>query len=173
MQGLTSAQGGIQVAGLVAITKEEDRIWCMILMGVRDNHTNLQETQRWRPGTSVASGSPRVQNLPSMAKKLPFFGQFGAQDVLCSLSKALCTQSMGSMTFVWAQNTTKSALKSTLFAYFFKFHPLVMCLTAMVSLGALLVINNDEGDCLQPIFTQSTPINALLTPPVCTAHVLG
>ena len=38
-------------------------------MGVRDNHTKYEpETQRWRPGTGVASGGPPFQNLQFRAK---------------------------------------------------------------------------------------------------------
>ena len=43
-------------------------------MGLRDNHTNYElETQRWRPGTGVASAGPPFQNLQSRAKISPFF----------------------------------------------------------------------------------------------------
>ena len=45
------------------------KFWCMIPMGVRDNHTKFeQETQRWRPGTAVASGGPQFQKLQFRAK---------------------------------------------------------------------------------------------------------
>ena len=38
-------------------------------MGVRDNHTKYEpETQRWRPGTGVASAGPPFQNLQFGAK---------------------------------------------------------------------------------------------------------
>ena len=38
-------------------------------MGVRDNHTKYeQETQRWQPGTGVASTGPPFQNLQFRAK---------------------------------------------------------------------------------------------------------
>ena len=38
-------------------------------MGVRDDHTKYEpETQRWRPGTGVASAGPPFQNLQFRAK---------------------------------------------------------------------------------------------------------
>ena len=44
-------------------------------MGVRDNHTKYeQETQRWWPGTGVASAGPPFQNLqfrPKISLFLP------------------------------------------------------------------------------------------------------
>ena len=43
-------------------------------MGVRDNHTKYEpETQRWRPGTNVASGGPRFQKLQFRAKYSHFW----------------------------------------------------------------------------------------------------
>ena len=45
-------------------------------MGVRDNHTKFEpETQRWRPGTGVASGGPQFQKLQFRAKNSHFYGQ--------------------------------------------------------------------------------------------------
>ena len=45
-------------------------------MGVRDNHTKYEpETQRWRPGTGVASGGPQFQKLQFRAKNSHFLGQ--------------------------------------------------------------------------------------------------
>ena len=56
--------------------------WWMIPMGVKYNHTKFgQETQWWQPGTGVASGKPRFQNLSKIARKMPFFGRFGCYDV--------------------------------------------------------------------------------------------
>ena len=46
-----------------------------------------------------------------------------------------CARLAGSMTFFWAQNTAKSALRSTLFAHFFKMHLLVPCLIGMDYIG--------------------------------------
>ena len=38
-------------------------------MGVRDNHTKYEpETQRWRPGTGVASAGPPFENVQFRAK---------------------------------------------------------------------------------------------------------
>ena len=48
-------------------------------MGVRDNHTKYEpETQRWRPGTGVASGGPQFQKLQFRAKN----SLFGAKTAL-------------------------------------------------------------------------------------------
>ena len=50
------------------------KFWWMIPMGVRDNHTKYEpETQRWQPGTGVASGGPRVQKLQFRAKNSHFW----------------------------------------------------------------------------------------------------
>ena len=56
------------------------RIWlkfrCMIPMGVKYNHTKYeQETQRWRPGTVVASGGPQFQKLQFRAKNSHFWAK--------------------------------------------------------------------------------------------------
>ena len=52
-------------------------------MGVRDNHTKFeQETQRWRPGTSVAGGGPRFQKLQFRAKNSHFWGSMVGSDRL-------------------------------------------------------------------------------------------
>ena len=52
------------------------KFWWMIPMGVRDNHTKYeQETQRWRPGTVVASGGRGFQKLQFRAKNSHFLGQ--------------------------------------------------------------------------------------------------
>ena len=53
----------------VVVLQIRVKFWWMIPMGVRDNHTKFEpETQRWRPGTAVASGGPRFQNLQFRAK---------------------------------------------------------------------------------------------------------
>ena len=45
------------------------KFWWMLPMGVRDNHTKYEpKTQRWRPGTGVASAGPPFQNLQFRAK---------------------------------------------------------------------------------------------------------
>ena len=49
------------------------KLWCMIRMIVKYNHTKYeQETQRWRPGTGVASAGPPFQKLQFRAKISPF-----------------------------------------------------------------------------------------------------
>ena len=103
-------------------------------MGVKYNHKKFeQETQRWRPGTGFASGGPRFQNLSKMAKKDFFWhlrvairslerGIGRENDIhmmnnhLWSLPSRFYTQVVRPTTFLWVQNTAKSALKSTLFA---------------------------------------------------------
>ena len=50
------------------------KFWWMLPMGVRDNHTKYEpETQRWRPGTSIASARPPFQNQQFRAKISLFF----------------------------------------------------------------------------------------------------
>ena len=45
------------------------KFWWMLPVRVRDNHTKYElETQRWRPGTGVASAGPPLQNLQFRAK---------------------------------------------------------------------------------------------------------
>ena len=52
------------------------KFWWMIPMGVRDNHTKYEpETQRWRPGTVVASGGPQFQKLQFRAKNSHFWAK--------------------------------------------------------------------------------------------------
>ena len=52
------------------------KFWWMIPMGVRDNPTKYEpETQRWRPGTAVASGGPRFQKLQFRAKNSHFWAK--------------------------------------------------------------------------------------------------
>ena len=48
----------------VVVLHIQVKLWSMMPMGVKYNHTKVeQETQRWRPGTAVASGGPRFQKL--------------------------------------------------------------------------------------------------------------
>ena len=50
----------------VVVLRIRLKIWWMILMGVRDNHTRYEpETQRWRPRMVVASGRPRFRKMQS------------------------------------------------------------------------------------------------------------
>ena len=51
----------------VVVLRIRPKFWWMLPMGVRDNHTK-QETQRWRPGTGVASARPPFRNLQFRAK---------------------------------------------------------------------------------------------------------
>ena len=57
----------------VVVLRIPVKFWWMMPMGVRDNHTKYElETQRWRPGTAVASGGPRFQKLQFRAKNSHF-----------------------------------------------------------------------------------------------------
>ena len=53
----------------VVVLRIWPKFWWLVPMDVRDNHTKYeQETQRWRPGTGVASAGPPFQNLQFRAK---------------------------------------------------------------------------------------------------------
>ena len=53
----------------VVVLRIRPQFWWMLPMGVRDNHTKYEhETQRWRPGTALASAGPPFQNLQFRAK---------------------------------------------------------------------------------------------------------
>ena len=51
------------------------KIWRMIPMGVKYNHTKFeQEPQPWWRRTGIASGGPRFQSLSDIATKCPSLG---------------------------------------------------------------------------------------------------
>ena len=53
----------------VVVLRIRPKFWWMLPMGVRDNHTKYEpKTQRWQPGTGVASAGPPFQNLQFRAK---------------------------------------------------------------------------------------------------------
>ena len=53
----------------IVVLRIRPKFWWMQPMGVRDNHTKYEpKTQRWRPGTGVASAGPLFQNLQFRAK---------------------------------------------------------------------------------------------------------
>ena len=53
----------------MVVLRIRPKFWWMLPMGVRDNHTMYElGTQRWRPGTGVASAGPPFQNLQFGAK---------------------------------------------------------------------------------------------------------
>ena len=56
----------------VVVLRIQPQFWWMLpmgMMGMRDNHTKYEpKTQRWRAGTSVASGRPPLRNLHFRAK---------------------------------------------------------------------------------------------------------
>ena len=57
----------------VVVLRIRPKLWWMLPMGVRDNHTKYElDTQRWRPGTGVASAGPPFQNPQFRAKTSPF-----------------------------------------------------------------------------------------------------
>ena len=58
------------------------KLWWMIPMGVRDNHTKFeQETQWWQPGTGFASGGPRFQKLQFRAKNSHFWAKTALEPI--------------------------------------------------------------------------------------------
>jgi hypothetical protein len=60
----------------VVVLQIRVKFWWMIPMGVRDHHTKYEpETQRWRPGTGVASAGPPFQNLQFRVKISLIFAQ--------------------------------------------------------------------------------------------------
>ena len=60
----------------VVVVQMRVKIWWMIPMGVKYNHTKVeQETQRWLPGTGFASGGPQFQNLQFRAKNSHFWAK--------------------------------------------------------------------------------------------------
>ena len=60
----------------VVVLRIRPKLWWMIPMGVRDSHTKYEpETQRWRPGTGVASGGPQFQKLQFRAKNSHFWAK--------------------------------------------------------------------------------------------------
>ena len=68
------------------------KFWWMILMGVKYNHTNIeQETQQWRPGTGFASGGPQFQQLQFRAKN----SHFWAKKALNTFKTAKRRETMG------------------------------------------------------------------------------
>ena len=57
----------------VVVNRIRPKLWWMLPMGVRDNHTKYEpETQRWRPGTGVTSAGPPFQN-PQFGAKISLF----------------------------------------------------------------------------------------------------
>ena len=67
------------------------KFWWMIPMGVRDNHTKYEpETQRWRPGTGVASGGPQFQKLQIRAKNSHFWAKTALEPIQNGQTKAKC-----------------------------------------------------------------------------------
>ena len=58
------------------------KFWWMIPMRVKDNHTKFErETQRWGPGTVVASGGPRFQKLQFRAKNSHFWAKTALEPI--------------------------------------------------------------------------------------------
>ena len=66
----------------VVVLRIEMKFWWMIPMGVKYNHTKVeQETQRWRPGTGFASGGPQFQKLQFRAKNSHFWAKKGLEHI--------------------------------------------------------------------------------------------
>ena len=60
----------------VVVLQIQVKFWWMIPMGVKYNHTKLeQETRRWRPGTGFATGRPQFQKLQFRAKNSDFWAK--------------------------------------------------------------------------------------------------
>ena len=60
----------------VVVLQSRFKFWWMIPMGVKYNHTKVErETQRWRPGTGVASRRPQIEKLQFRAKKSHFWAK--------------------------------------------------------------------------------------------------
>ena len=60
----------------VVVLQIRVKLWWMIPMGVKYNHTKFeQETQRWQPGTAFASGGPQFQKLQFRAKNSHFWAK--------------------------------------------------------------------------------------------------
>ena len=60
-------------------------------MGVRDNHTKYEpETQRWWPGTGVASGGPQFQKLLFRAKSSHFWAKTALEPIQNGQTKGKC-----------------------------------------------------------------------------------
>ena len=66
----------------VVVLQIRMKFWWMIPMGVKYNHTKFeQKTQRWRPGTAVASGRPQFQKLQFRAKKSHFWAKTALEPI--------------------------------------------------------------------------------------------
>ena len=75
----------------VVVLRIRLKFWWMIPMGVRDNHTKYEpETQRWRPGTGVASGGPQFQKLQFRAKNSHFWAKTALEHIPNGQTKGKC-----------------------------------------------------------------------------------
>ena len=72
----------------VVVLQFQVKIWWMIPMGVKYNHTKFeQETQRWRPKTGFASGGPQFQKLQFGAKNAHFWAKKALEHILNGQTK--------------------------------------------------------------------------------------
>ena len=72
----------------VVVLRIRLKFWWMIPMGVRDGHTQYEpETERWRPGTGVASGGPQFQKLQFRAKSSHFWAGTALEPIQSSQTK--------------------------------------------------------------------------------------
>ena len=67
------------------------KFWGIIPMGVKYIHTKFEpETQRWRPGTGVASGGPQFQKLQLRAKNSHFWAKTALEPIQNGQTKGKC-----------------------------------------------------------------------------------
>ena len=72
----------------VVVLRIRPKFWWMLPMGVRDNHTKYEpQTQRWPPGTGIASAGPPFQNLQFRAKIRLFLAKTALEPVQNSQMK--------------------------------------------------------------------------------------
>ena len=75
----------------VVVLRIRLKFWWMIPMGVRDNDTKYEpETQRWRPGTGVASGGPQFQKLHFRAENSHFWAKTALESIQNGQTKGKC-----------------------------------------------------------------------------------
>ena len=126
----------------VVVLRIRLKFWWMIPMGVKYNHTEFeqelngggreQDSQVADPGFKICQKWP--ENAFFWHLRVPIRSLergIGKETDIHMMN----TQVVRPTTSLWVQNTAKSALKSTLFAYLFKSHLLVPCFIAMDCIG--------------------------------------
>ena len=85
------------------------KFWWMLPMGVRDNHTKYEpQTQRWRPGTGVASGGPPFQNLQCRAEISLFLPKTALEPAQNGQKKGNCGYSTHAARFHRAEGPSRA-----------------------------------------------------------------